>query len=174
MMSKRFLALTGLILVAALSRFLPHPWNWTAIGAAALLGGARFDKMGEALIVPLAALALTDLAFGSHITMGYVYGAIALTAFVAHLFAEKITGWRVGVAAISASIGFYLVTNFGVWMSGGLYPATFTGLVDCYVAGLPFLTSQMMGDLFYAGILFGVWDLAFERSAVFAKSSTRL
>lgn len=163
MNTRRGLALTGLILFAIFTRFLPHPWNWTAIGAAALLGGARFERFGEALLVPLAALVLSDLVIGFHSTMGFVYAAVALTAFAAHVFAAKMHGWRLGVAALAGSVFFYLITNFGVWWVDAFYAPNLGGLLACYVAGLPFLATQALGDLFYVGLLFTAWDFAERR-----------
>lgn len=169
-MSKRVLALAGLIFIAAVSRVLPHPWNWTAVGAVALLGGARFEKMAEALFVPLAAMMISDALLGSHVTQGSVYGAIALTSLLSFVFRSELRGWKIGVGALLASAGFYLITNFGVWMSGGLYPATFKGLIACYVAGLPFFASQVLGDLFYASSLFWLWDRVATPALVPAKT----
>lgn len=169
-MNKRFAALALLVLVAALSRLLPHPWNWTAIGAAALLGGARFEKTWEAVLVPLAALLVTDLILGFHGTMAAVYGAFALTAVGARFFRDSIHGWKIGLAAFLASLAFFLITNFAVWASGGWYPMNAQGLIACFVAGLPFWGSQLAGDLFYSAVLFGLWDLAESRVPALSKS----
>lgn len=176
-MLKKFFSLTGLIVIAAFSRLLPHPWNWTAISAAALLGGSRFDKVWEAIFVPLAAMVLTDFIFGSHATMGYVYGAIALTSLISFVFRSRIKGLNIGLGSFLASAVFFLITNFGIWMSGGLYPADVGGLAACYIAGFPFLVSQTLGDLFYAALLFLIWDKGAHRllmTAVGQKSIARM
>ena len=55
---------------------------------------------------------------------------------------------------IGASTAFYLISNFGVWAAGGLYPATLSGLVDCYVRGLPYYREFLLGMLFFSAILF--------------------
>lgn len=172
-MSKRFFALVVLILVAALSRFLPHPANWTAIGAAALLAGARFPRTWEALVVPLAAMVLSDALIGFHSQVGWVYGAIALTALAAHAFRDRLTGWRIGVGAVLGSVAFFLITNFGMWATGTMYPPGADGLIASYVAAVPFFASQALGDLFYAAVLFGAWDLAVRRSLAPSKNSSR-
>lgn len=176
---RRFAALSALILVAAMSRLLPHPWNWTAIGAVALLGGARFEKTWEALLVPLAALFLSDLAlgllagktFGFHETLPVVYGAFALTALAARFFQHSIRGWKIALAAFLASLGFFLTTNFAVWAGGGWYTPNLQGLIACYVAGLPFWASQLLGDLFYSAVLFTIWQAAEARFPALSKVS---
>lgn len=169
-MTKRFVALAGLILIAVFSRFLPHPWNWTAIGAAALLGGARFEKRWEAVLVPVAALVLSDLILGFHELTAVVYGAFALIALGAHAVRGKITGWRIGSAALVASVFFFLVTNFAVWAMGSTYSPNLSGLMASYLAGLPFLASQALGDVFYSAILFTLWDQLEARAPALVKN----
>lgn len=158
MKSKTWILLT-LILAAAFSRFVPHPWNWTAVGAAALLSGSRFDNVWAGLLVPVAALFVSDLFIGFHSTMAFVYGAMVLISLFAWVLRAKLTDWKwIAGAALSSSLLFFLVTNFGVWAMDTFYPPTAAGLLECYGAGLPFLASQALGDLFYCGIFFGAYQ----------------
>ena len=62
-------------------------------------------------------------------------------------------------ASLSASVVFFLVSNFGVWASGTMYPNTFSGLMICYAAGLPFLKNTLIGDMAYSGALFGIFEV---------------
>lgn len=173
-MKSKFFILAGVVLVAVFSRFLPHPWNWTAVGAAALLGGARFEKLWQALLVPLAALVISDAFLGYDLTLGFVYGSFLLTAFFAHVFRDQLKGWKVGVGAFISATAFFVITNFGMWMVGGMYAPTFAGLVTCYVAAIPFYVSQFMGDLFWSAVLFGVWDYALNREKLTQTQTQKL
>ncbi len=58
------LSLVGMILLAALSRLLPHPPNFSPVEAVALFGGAYFARRSTAIWVPLAAMFISDLALG--------------------------------------------------------------------------------------------------------------
>lgn len=162
-MTKRHLTLISIVVLAVFSRFLPHPWNWTAVGAATLFAGARFEKTWEALLVPVLALAISDLVLGWHNTMAFTYGAFLLIALAAHAGRDHLKGWKIAIAALGSSGFFFLVTNFGVWLAGGFYTPDFAGLMAAYVAGLPFLASQALGDLFYCGLLFGAWSVLEQR-----------
>ncbi len=75
---QRFLFLTGMVLLAALSRLIPHPPNFAPIAALALFGGAEFGHKREAFIVPLAAMFLSDLILGLHFLIALIYGTFAL------------------------------------------------------------------------------------------------
>ena len=148
-----------MVLAAAFSRLIPHPWNFTAIGAMALFGGAYVPSKRLSLIVPLAALFLSDLVLGFHSTMLFVYVPfIAMTVYAWTLRDNK-NMVRLATAALFTSSVFFLVSNFGVWATQGMYAMTWQGLINCYVAAIPFFDNQIMGDLFFTGALFGVAEV---------------
>ena len=70
---------------------------------------------------------------------------------------------RIAGAAMTSSALFFLVTNFGVWAFGSLYPMTWDGLIACYVAAVPFFRNTLQGDLFYTLVLFGGFRLLERR-----------
>lgn len=150
----------GAILMAAALRLLPHPWNVTPIGAMALFAGAMLGARPLAFAGPLAALFLSDLIIGFHKLMPAVYLAFALVVCLGLLIRGRRTPPRVAAGMVGGSVVFYLVTNFAVWAFGGWYPQSPAGLAACYIAGLPFLQNTLVGDLFYAAVLFGGLALA--------------
>lgn len=165
----RLATLATIILAAALSRLLPHPFNFTPIAAIALFGGAQFSRKYLAFLVPLAAMLLSDFLIGFHGTMWAVYLAFILTVAIGMGFLKKITAGRIFGSALLSSALFFLITNFAVWYgSTGFYPPTLAGLGACYAAGLQFyqqtffgnlFLNTVMGDLFFSGLLFGSYEL---------------
>ncbi|MCU0339251.1 MAG: hypothetical protein MUE30_05150 [Spirosomaceae bacterium] len=162
----RFYAVTALIVLAALSRVLPHPFNFTPIGAMALFGGAYLDKKYLAFVIPTASMLLSDWVIGNPSIPTYL-SFILMVAFGV-LYLKKVTFGRVVVGSLVSSIGFFLITNFFVWYGSTMYPQSWEGLVACYVAGLAFYQptffgnlffNTVMGDLFYCGALFGGYYL---------------
>lgn len=151
--------LVMMVLVAAFSRLIPHPWNFTAIGAMALFGGAYFPSKKQSLFLPVAALFVSDLVIGLHSTMVFVYIAFLAIVLLGWTLRENKTAFRIGTLALFSSSLFFLVSNFGVWVMGGMYPMTLQGLSECYVAAIPFFDNQIYGDLFFSGVLFGGYEL---------------
>ncbi len=152
---------TTLILAAALSRLLPHPDNFTPIMAIALAGGVYLDKR-FALVVPLTALILSDIFIGFHNTIFFVYGSFVLIGFIGlWLKAHKKPLPVIGSALLSSTL-FFIITNFGVWLTGGgwFYPKTWQGLIECYTLAIPFFRNTIAGDLVYTGVLFGLFELS--------------
>jgi hypothetical protein len=158
----RMLTAVGMIIVAALTRFLPHPPNVAPITAIALFGAMMLDRRW-AIVVPLAAMLISDAVLGFHNTMIWVYASFAGIVGIGFLL-KKHPGVLTTVAAsLAGSVLFFVVTNFGVWLSSwNMYPHTTAGLVECYVAALPFFRNSLVGDLAYVAVLFGLFEV-FER-----------
>jgi hypothetical protein len=160
----RFYVALALVLVAAALRLLPHPPNFSPIAAMALFGAAAIDRKLVALVLPLAAMLLSDLALGFHDQMPAVYGSFVLIQLLgfAALRSNR-NAVRIGLTAASGSVLFFAVTNLSVWMFSGMYSKDAIGLAACFTAALPFLQNALAGDLVYSGALFGAWALV-ERS----------
>lgn len=167
---------------AAATRLWPHEPNFTAVGAAALLGGALLkNRRWVVFLVPLASMLLSDIAlnFAWHGRWAWsissaAYVSFALSALIGSWLRARENAYRVGGAAIASSLVFYVVSNFAVWQGGKLYSHDANGLVACYVAAIPFLTSMLKADLVYSFAFFGlihVYD--WSRSLVASRIGAR-
>jgi hypothetical protein len=156
----RLFALLSAILAAAVLRLVPHPPNFSPIDGMALFGGAYLGRRALAFAAPLAALLVSDAVLGFYPGMEFQYLSVALIALLGSLALSRVTLLRLGTAAIAGSVLFFAVTNFGTWLTSGLYPHNFQGLGACYVAAIPFFRNTVAGDLFYAALLFGGFALA--------------
>jgi hypothetical protein len=168
----RLLMICSLILAGAATRLVPHAWNFTAIGAICLFGGAYFRRWWLAFLVPLAAIALSDIPLTLFVYgpqgMGvnyFKYFAFALTVPLGMLLRDRVTVGRTAAAAVLAAGLFFLVSNFQVWLGGDgvVYTKTAAGLLACYIAGLPFALNMAVGNLVYSAILFGTMEFAQRR-----------
>ncbi len=156
----RLITAISFIVVAVLTRLLPHPPNVAPVTAIALFGAVMLDRK-LALLVPLAAMALSDYFLGFHNTIIWVYGSFIAIVGIGFVL-KKYPGVLTTLAAsFVGSVVFFIVTNFGVWASaGGMYPHTVEGLGACYAAAIPFFRNSLLGDLAYTTMIFGLFDLA--------------
>ena len=159
----RLLVLLSAIAAAAALRLVPHPPNFTPIGAMALFSGAYLGRRWLAFAAPLGALLLSDLVLGFYPELVFVYVSVAATVLVGWVLAARKTALRIASAALGTSLLFFLLTNFGVWLVMDYYPKSLDGLAACYVAAIPFFQNSVAGDLFFSGLLFGGYALL-ERS----------
>jgi hypothetical protein len=156
----RVVALLSAILLAAALRLVPHPPNFTPIGAMALFSGAYLGRRAIAFAAPLGALLLSDLVLGFYHGQATVYFSVALIAMLGMLALSRVSVLRIGTAAVASSVLFFVITNFGVWLFTDFYPRTLAGFEACYVAAIPFFQNTVAGDLFYATLLFGGFRVA--------------
>jgi hypothetical protein len=157
-----------LVVVAVLSRVLPHPWlNFTAVGGGLLFFGAR-RPLREA-IWPVLAMMGTDVYLTTVFyhypwhTSAYLvtwawYAAVVVLGRV--LLSRQVTVTRVLAAPVIASTSFFLISNYAVWVGGVMYPHTMGGLTACYVAGLPFYRNDVLSTVLVTGLAFGLPAMA--------------
>ena len=171
--SLKTITLVGLIILAAFSRIIPHMPNFSPLGAIGVFGVAHFSKKWLGVLIPITATWLSDLFINNVIYAKYTtsfvwfydgfywqYGSYILIAIAAIFIVKKVNVQNVFTGALASSAIFFLISNFGVWISSTSYPHTFSGLMTCYAAGIPFIKGTILGDLFYAAILFGSYAFA--------------
>ena len=168
----------SLIILAVLSRFLPHWHNFTAVGAAGLFAGAMLKDKVWAFAIPLLSLWLSDLVLNNvvygHFFDGFmwftpgalwIYIGFALNVVVGMGMIKKVHWLQIISGAVVISMLFFLVTNFGTWINPAppIYPTTLAGLGAAYLAGLPFFLNTLMANLLFSGAIFGAYSLITTR-----------
>lgn len=156
----RSLLALAVILVAAVLRIAPHPWNFTPVGAMALFSGAIIKDRRLALILPLLALFAGDVFVGFYKLMPIIYASFLVSVAIGFWLRDRRTIGRISLVVLLGAIQFFLVTNFAIWASGMTYPRTSTGLLACYVGGVPFFWNTLAGDALYSVLFFGGFALA--------------
>lgn len=150
-----------LIIVGAVTRLVPHPYNFTAVGALAIFVGANLKK--SQWYIPFIVMLFTDTILGFHSTMIYVYASFALGIGIGYLIRKKQNILTVPMASLISSILFYLITNFGVWQSSVfMYEHTLNGLMLCYIVAIPFFRNTVLGDLVYTTAFFSAYHYRAE------------
>jgi hypothetical protein len=162
------LLLVALLTIVAMSTRILfnklHFFNFNAVMASAFFAGAYLSKRKLALIIPIAALFLTDLALGLYDwrLMGFVYGSFALVLFFGQYYREHSTLLSWVMSLLGGSISFFLITNFASWLfAEGMtaYAHNFAGLMQAYTMGLPFYRNTLLGDIGFSAALFGAYEL---------------
>ncbi len=155
------------LLLAALSRLLPHALhgvglNFTAVGGGLLYFGARrsrsFALLGGA-VMALTDVYLTRVVYGVPfhprayaVTWAWYVGVGLLGAALL----RRTTAGRVAGAVFCSATSFFVLSNLMVWVGGGLYPHTFNGLLACYGMAVPFYANDLVSTGLTAGALFGL------------------
>jgi len=156
------------VLVAVLTRFVPHLPNFSPVFAALLFGGAHL-KRRDAIWYPLVLLAASDFALTTlvyriniGIDQGIIWLAFTVVALIGYSVRTRENVSSIAVAAFAGPTAFFLISNFGVWLGGHgtrMYPATWDGLMACYVAALPFYRNSLAATAAYTALLFGANEI---------------
>jgi len=169
-LSPKFIVVMTMVFAGAMMRLVPHWPNFTPIAAIALFGGTFLKRKDLAFLVPVAAMLLSDLIIGFHSTMLPVYASFLAIVGMGLFLQNRLTVVNTLTASLASSVLFYLVTNFASWTSGLMpYPMNVGGLMQSYIAGLPFFYNGVMGDLFYNSVLFGALYLVSSRQTVYSR-----
>lgn len=173
-LSPRIIFVVTAVAFAALTRILPHPPNFTAVGAMALFAGACMANRWLSLLVPMIALFITDIFLGFHNTMWAVYGSVGLTTVMGWFISKRQNFLTVTGASIISALMFFYITNAAMWVVGffgpGFYPQTSEGLSLAIEAGIPFRNDGIISQLLYTGILFGAFHLARVKKPALVKA----
>lgn len=165
----------GFIIAAVATRLIPHVPNFTAMESLALFAGAYLGWKVLAALTPFFAWYASDLIINNTVSrvwypdvegivwftndMPWVYLSAIVMIFAGSKILKKWNPGKLALTALGASILFFVLTNFGTWMSGVLYPKTGAGLVACFTAALPFLKNSLLSNLAFTAVLFGGYEI---------------
>lgn len=174
------------LLLAVLSRILPHAfhataWNFTAVAGSLLFFGSRMGESKPSIstrafawttAAKLASVLAVLMATDFYLTV-FVYQYpfqmrwylvtwlwYAAVCLIGMGLLEKPSVLRVAASVLATSTSFFLLSNFMVWAGGMMYPRSLAGLAACYTAALPFYRNDLASTAITAGALFGLPVLA--------------
>lgn len=158
---RELLVFSLLLAFAVVGRWVDHAWNFTPLTAVTALGAFYFRGWWPAVLLPSAVLATSNLLLPAHDSLPVLLAVhvMALAPLALGRRARAAQGWQRaawwGMCGFVPATAFFLVTNFAVWASKSLYAPTLAGLVDCYIAGLPFYRTMLAGDLCFLSLMTG-------------------
>ena len=146
-----------LVTLDVVARLLPHAPGFLPVAASGLFAARVLRIPALAIVVPVLAMILSDVALPGEDWRVQAVGFAAIAIPAVAGIATRRWGGILPTAAtvVVSSVLFWLLSNFAVWAFSGMYPMTWQGIVQCYVAALPFLEKTMLGDLFWTAVLFG-------------------
>ena len=138
----------GILLALSLSRFIPHPPNFTSLLALSFYVPIIFGK--KFIPAVILSFAITDYIIVYHSLTHWTWGSVVIIGLISQYFKNSIYK-RVG-GALSGALIFFIITNFGVWVNGS-YGYSFNGLLSCYTLAIPFFTYSLISTFIFSGII---------------------
>jgi hypothetical protein len=145
-----------LILILSFSRLIPHPPNFTPIIAVAIMSSYFFKNIYLSCATLLISMLLADAFIGFYSNMFFVYFSLLLILFIFHRISEKMNFKNLFICGFIASLIFFIISNFGVWVLGSPgvldlpYEKNLNGLVECYILAIPFFGNTFLSTLIFS------------------------
>ena len=148
---------TLFLFLGTLSRIIPHPANFTPIGAILIFYGAKRGYKSS-IILGLSIMIISDLLLGMSFTTVFVYLGFIGYALTAALYNKR---FGIVVAPVLSSILFFIVTNFGVWL-GPWYTHDLNGLIKCFTLAIPFYRNTILGDIVFVFLIYLAYEISLK------------
>ena len=157
----------GIFFSLLASRLIPHPPNFTPVIAVSIMSGLLFRNFYLSLIVLLISMLLSDIIIGFHTNMIFVYLSLFLVCYISYAKVIKFNYKNLFIYSFLGSMVFFLISNFGVWLSGNLYTPDLNGLINCYILAIPFFTNTLISTVFFSYIAYFVINIYEKKSHIY-------
>ncbi len=156
--------LLPIIIIFALSliRLIPHPWNFSPMLAAGVFSGFYFKKFYLSLFVIMFSMFVGDLFLGFHSTMFFTYISLAIAVLIGS-YVKNFKFNEIFFSGLSSSICFFIITNFGAWLTIDIYTKNFAGLLQSYIMAIPFFHNTLISTFLYLFLFKILFDLAVKK-----------
>ena len=154
-----------IILSLSLTRLIPHPWNFTPMLAVGIFSGFYFKQFYLSLFIVILSMFIGDLYLGFHSTMFFTYISLAL-AVVIGLFIKHFKFTEILFSGLASSVCFFIITNFGAWLTLEMYEKNFTGLLQSYVLAIPFFHNTLISTFLYLILLKLLFDFIISKKTI--------
>ena len=149
----KYVLILFLIFVGVMSRIYPYAPNFTPMLSIALLSGF-YSKNKFFVLLPIFIMLISDIMIGNHAIVPWVYSSFILIFALGYLI-KKSSYSNIFIFSILSSVIFFVISNLGVWFTGG-YSYTFNGLIACYTAAIPFFKNTLISTVLYSSVIHSV------------------
>ena len=163
--SQGYLLPICLILILSFSRLIPHPWNFTPVLATGIFAGFYFKQFYLSLFIVILSMFIGDLFLGFHSTMFFTYISLAL-AVVIGLFIKHFKFTEILFSGLASSVCYFIITNFGAWLTLEMYEKNFAGLLQSYTLAIPFFHNTLISTFLYLILLKLLFDFIISKKTI--------
>ena len=160
-LKKEFLPIS-LILILALARLIPHPYNFSPMLAVGVFSGFYFRQFYLSLFIVIFSMFIGDLFLGFHSTMFFTYISLAVAVLIG-LYVKHFKFTEILFSGLASSVCFFIITNFGAWLTLEMYTKNFAGLLQSYVMAIPFFHNTLISTFVYLLVLKLLFDLVVKK-----------
>ena len=154
-----------IILSLSLTRLIPHPWNFTPMLAVGIFSGFYFKQFYLSLFIVILSMFIGDLYLGFHSTMFFTYISLAVAVIIG-LYIKHFKFTEILFSGLASSVSFFIITNFGAWLTLEMYEKNFAGLLQSYVFAIPFFHNTLISTFLYLILLKLLFDFIIRKKII--------
>ena len=150
------------ILALSFTRLIPHPYNFSPMIAAGIFAGFYFKHFYLGSFVIILSMFLGDLFLGFHNTMFFTYISLAIVV-LAGIYLKSLKFKNILYSTLASSIVFFIITNFGAWLTLDMYSKDLNGLMQSYTMAIPFFQNTLVSTFVYLYIFKTLFEFALKK-----------
>ena len=154
-----------IILSLSLTRLIPHPWNFTPMLAVGIFSGFYFKQFYLSLFIVILSMFIGDLYLGFHSTMFFTYISLVV-AVILGLYIKHFKFTEILFSGLASSVSFFIITNFGAWLTLEMYEKNFSGLLQSYTLAIPFFHNTLISTFLYLILLKLLFDFIISKKII--------
>ena len=154
-----------IILSLSLTRLIPHPWNFTPMLAVGIFSGFYFKQFYLSLFIVILSMFIGDLYLGFHSTMFFTYISLAVAVIIG-LYIKHFKFTEILFSGLASSVSFFIITNFGAWLTLEMYEKNFAGLLQSYTLAIPFFHNTLISTFLYLILLKLLFDFIISKKII--------
>jgi len=158
-------AVAFIILALSFSRLIPHPWNFSPMIAAGIFSGFYFRQFYLGSFIIILSMFLGDIFLGFHNTMFFTYLALAIVVLIGVVI-KNLKFSKILYSTIASSIVFFVITNFGAWLTIDMYTKDFNGLMQSYIMAIPFFHNSLISTFIYLFVFKILLELGLKKKII--------
>ena len=106
-----------------------------------------------------------DLYLGFHNTMLFTYIGLGIAVAIGMLI-KSFKFLEIIITGLVSSLAFFLITNFGAWMTLEMYDKNLAGLISAYVLAIPFFHNTLVSTFLYLFLFKLIFDWIFNKKTI--------
>jgi|TARA_Y100000294_G_scaffold91583_1_gene85364 hypothetical protein len=159
------LFVTFVIFCLSFTRLIPHAWNFSPMIAAGLFSGFYFRQFYLSSFIVIFSMFIGDLFLGFHDTMIFTYFSLIVAVLIG-LNIKNLNFRGILYTSLMSSVSFFLITNFGAWLTLEMYTKNFSGLIESYIMAIPFFQNTLISTFIYLFIFKIFFDFAVKKKVL--------
>ena len=169
-MKEKIFLFVGFFLLLITSRVFSDIPNFTPTLSLIIFASYYFRNLTISSSIVLLSQIVSDIFIGFYSYIFFVYGSFLVIIYIAPIIMKKLTTMSVLVTSVISPSIFFIISNFGVWFAGSLYTRDLNGLIECYVAGLPFYDESLLSTILFSYTIFIIYKLLITNRILIEKT----